>query len=420
MRRKRQEGAVVIEATISLTTVMFLIVTILSIVNICLVQAKISTLTHGIAKDISNYTYIYTLMGLNEKEAAISAKADYSRKTLDTAGKLPSEFKDGSTEVYGKISELSKTVMDKEFWESSLNLVAEGGINMIKGETVDGLCKLAARKRLASMGTDADTYLRHLGIEGGVDNGLHFERSEVCSGGGDDIKIIVEYEVHLLKLLGVDFNFRFEQCAYTKTWCARSGDDRRDVGGKKEDSKSEGSEGGENAGDAQADGQDGSGETDGSEESNGMENEEQTGGSDETEGQDETVTSGEETKQKTTREYISDSTHNPFSTQVYIGTMPGTLELGSSHEAMADLYGMTYFSMSKEDWNSLPKKDADAQWEIVKGFLEEQDGYGKNFYMGVNPRQASGIYRQEVEWLEDNGYTIEYDAEVGLWRAARK
>ena len=39
MRRKRQEGAVVIEATISLTTVMFLIVTILSIVNICLVQA---------------------------------------------------------------------------------------------------------------------------------------------------------------------------------------------------------------------------------------------------------------------------------------------------------------------------------------------------------------------------------------------
>lgn len=40
--------------------------------------------------------------------------------------------------------------------------------------------------------------------------------------------------------------------------------------------------------------------------------------------------------------------------------------------------------------------------------------------MGVNPRQASGIYRQEVEWLEDNGYTIEYDAEVGLWRAARK
>ncbi len=413
MRRKRQEGAVVIEATISLTTVMFLIVTILSIVNICLVQAKISTLTHGIAKDISNYTYIYTLMGLNEKEAAISAKADYSRKTLDSLGDIASD----STQVFGKISELSKTVMDKEFWESSLALVAQGGLDTVKGDVVDDLCKLAARKRLASMGTDADAYLRHLGIESGV-GGLNFERSEVCSGGGDDIKIIVEYEVHLLKLLGVDFKFRFEQCAYTKTWCARSGDDRRDVGGKKEESKSEGTDEGENAGDAEGtDGQEGSGETDESEGADGQETAEQPDGSDET---DKTDTSEEETKQKTTREYISDSTHNPFSTQVYIGTMPGTLELGSSHESMADLYGMTYFSMSKEDWNSLPKKDADAQWEIVKGFLEEQDGYGKNFYMGVNPRQASGIYRQEVEWLEDNGYTIEYDAGVGLWRAARK
>lgn len=238
MKRKRQEGAVVIEATISLTTVMFLIVTILSIVNICLVQAKISTLTHGIAKDISNYTYIYTLMGLNQKEAAISAKADYSRKTLDTAGKLPGEFTEGSTEVYGKIADLSKTVMDTEFWESSLYLVAQGGLDTVKGDVVDDLCKLAARKRLASMGTDADAYLRHLGIESGVE-GLNFEHSEVCSGGGDDIKIIVEYEVHLLKLLGVDFDFRFEQCAYTKTWCARSGDDRRDVGGKKESSEKE-------------------------------------------------------------------------------------------------------------------------------------------------------------------------------------
>ncbi len=232
MKRKRQEGAVVIEATISLTTVMFLIVTILSIVNICLAQAKISTLTHGIAKDISNYTYIYTLMGLNQKEAALSAKADYSRKTLDSLGDIASD----STQVFGKISELSKTVMDKEFWESSLALVAKGGLDTVKGDVVDDLCKLAARKRLASMGTDADAYLRHLGIESGVE-GLNFERSEVCSGGGDDIKIIVEYEVHLLKLLGVDLNFRFEQCAYTKTWCARSGDDRRDVGGKKEDSE---------------------------------------------------------------------------------------------------------------------------------------------------------------------------------------
>ena len=41
MNRKNQEGAVVIEATISLTAFMFLIITILAITNICLAQAKI-------------------------------------------------------------------------------------------------------------------------------------------------------------------------------------------------------------------------------------------------------------------------------------------------------------------------------------------------------------------------------------------
>lgn len=397
MKRKRQEGAIVIEATISLTTVMFLIVTILSIVNICLVQARIATLTHGIAKDISNYTYIYTMMGLNEKEAAISGKADYSRGTIDSLR----DIEGNSTEIYNKISEVSKTVMDKEFWKSSMNLLAEGGINVIKGEVVDGLCKMAARKRLSSMGVDADSYLKHLGIKGGVGE-LNFEDSEVCSGGGDDIKIIVRYKVHLLELLGVDFDFEFEQCAYTKTWCARTGDDRASAGE------------GENAS-GEGDSGEGSGETeksDGQEDSDG----------ESSDGQEEAAKNpGEEpAKQKTMEEYVADSTHNASSTQVYLGALGSKMALGSSNESSAKMYGMTYFSMSDEDWNSLPKKDADAQWKMVKRFLEDQDRDGKNFYMGTNPEHASGLYKQEIEWLKNKGYEIEYDSGVGLWRARQK
>ena len=65
MNRKNQEGAVVIEATISLTAFMFLIITILAITNICLAQAKIGTMVNGIAKDVSNYTYVYSMTGLH-------------------------------------------------------------------------------------------------------------------------------------------------------------------------------------------------------------------------------------------------------------------------------------------------------------------------------------------------------------------
>ena len=71
MNRKNQEGAVVIEATISLTAFMFLIITILAITNICLAQAKIGTMVNGIAKDVSNYTYVYSMTGLNGWEQGV-------------------------------------------------------------------------------------------------------------------------------------------------------------------------------------------------------------------------------------------------------------------------------------------------------------------------------------------------------------
>ena len=37
-------------------------------------------------------------------------------------------------------------------------------------------------------------------------------------GGSSDITIVASYRVHVLKLLGVDFEFQFEQCAKTKAW----------------------------------------------------------------------------------------------------------------------------------------------------------------------------------------------------------
>ena len=41
-RRKRERGAIVVEATIALTAYIFAIFTILSIVDICYIQAKMS------------------------------------------------------------------------------------------------------------------------------------------------------------------------------------------------------------------------------------------------------------------------------------------------------------------------------------------------------------------------------------------
>lgn len=56
---KKQKGAIVVEATIALSAFMFAIFTILSIVNICFIQARLGVALNTAAKEISQYSYLY-------------------------------------------------------------------------------------------------------------------------------------------------------------------------------------------------------------------------------------------------------------------------------------------------------------------------------------------------------------------------
>ena len=105
MKKKNQDGAVVIEATLSLSAFMFLIVTILSITNICLVQAKMGTMVHFIAKQVSNYTYLYSMTGLDDKEKDLSSGADQARTSLE-------KITDDSKSVYERIEEIGNVAFD--------------------------------------------------------------------------------------------------------------------------------------------------------------------------------------------------------------------------------------------------------------------------------------------------------------------
>ena len=68
MNLKDEDGAIIIEATLSLSFFMFFIVTVLTIVNICYVQSKMSIAVNETAKEISQYSYLYGLTGLNKKQ----------------------------------------------------------------------------------------------------------------------------------------------------------------------------------------------------------------------------------------------------------------------------------------------------------------------------------------------------------------
>lgn len=59
-------GAIVVEATIALTTFIFAIFIILSVVDICYVQSKMSVALNSASKEMSQYAYLYSALGLDE------------------------------------------------------------------------------------------------------------------------------------------------------------------------------------------------------------------------------------------------------------------------------------------------------------------------------------------------------------------
>lgn len=393
MKRKNQDGVIVVEASIALSTFMFAIVMILAIVNICLVQAKVGSLIHGVAKEISNYSYLYSVTNLDEKEQQLATKTTRAKHDINTV--LSS-----TDSVYSTIDAISDISFDQELWESFCSMVLEGAISKGKGVALQAVCRKTTEKRLDMSGEEANTYLKRLGIEDGI-SGLHFDDSEFCTGGGEEIKIVARYNVHVLKLLGIDYEFTFQQCAKTKAWCSLV---TPTSAGKTEDTdEKDANNSNGNAGKESGDGE------------STMEKTEEEKKPEEKTEEEGTLEPKEE---KTLQEYVKDATHNPNSSQVMLGKYMNSSD--DNYVAQAKKYQMTYFNLSDEDWEALSEEGRNSVWEVNERFLQEQLTAGKDFYTSTNPYEATGYFYDEVDWLMNRGYTFEYIPSQGIWKAVKK
>lgn len=215
MERNNEKGAIVVEATLSFTTFLFAIVIILSIVNMSLAQARIGCALNSAAKDISQYSYIYTLTGLNAKQKAVSQKADNTRKDID-------EIFEGTNDLLKGVSSMNEgdsLAKDDTSTKDSIfaflkNTAAEAG----KSFVLDKLVKVLLPSKLKSeTQKDPDQYLKTLGVKNGVD-GLDFGESVFCVNGTGKIILVANYKIHVMELLGQDIDFDITQCAVTEAW----------------------------------------------------------------------------------------------------------------------------------------------------------------------------------------------------------
>lgn len=255
MDLKNEKGVVIIEATIALSAFMFFIVTILTIVNICYAQAKIGTALNETAKELSEYSYLYALTGINERQAKIYGETEKVRSEMEQSiqgiGDLYDALKEGTEDVSNiDMTNLSESI-DKIKADVEAGSKAKSQLEAVFDEIADdpkafligfgkllgnsafdyGKSKLIAapitkcmmkRHLKSEKNGDCESFLKALKVVQGSDgkyiDGIRFDDSVLFPNGEHSIKLVAKYKVKVIPLLPIDMEFEFCQSAETNGW----------------------------------------------------------------------------------------------------------------------------------------------------------------------------------------------------------
>ncbi len=244
MRENREKGAVVVEATLSLTAFMFAILIILSIAGIAYTQSKMAVALNSAAKEISQYCFLYYKFQLDKPNADLSKGTEDAQKTVE-------DTMDGLGQMMDSFGNAGSDFEVKNF-DSAINELEKGAdaanrtVSKLAGQIAEdpkafivGMGKLAGRelaeagkvylgqvmarafmaKNLKSFsGDDPDDFLRRLHVVDGMD-GLDFQYTALMAyGESNEIQLVCTYQVQVVRLLNMDFTFTFRQTARTLAW----------------------------------------------------------------------------------------------------------------------------------------------------------------------------------------------------------
>lgn len=244
MKDRRERGAVVVEATISMSTFIFAIIIILSIADIAYVQSKIAVALNSAAGEMSKYCYLYYRFQLDDANAKMAEGTEKAADTvedtikglgqmMDSFGGAGSDFNEGNfasalEQLGAGTDTANKTV------SGLVNTVAEDprgflvGMGRLAGREVTEAAKVylgqllaksfMAKNLRASTADDPDDFLRRLHVVDGMD-GLDFQYTSLMAyGSSNEIRLVCTYQVRVLRLLNFDFAFTFRQSAVTLAW----------------------------------------------------------------------------------------------------------------------------------------------------------------------------------------------------------
>ena len=244
MKQSKERGAIVIEATLSLTAFVFVLYTLLMIVNIYYIQARISVALNTATKELSEYCYLYYKAGLGQVDAELGEGTDEGRdeakKTIDGLSAMNESISGAKDSLNGLDFEGLKENINNgvdagsglyDQYSEKFSSDPAGFIGGLATAGIDDLAE-AGKAALASImgrafmeknlvaydGDDTDMFLRRYKVVDGLD-GLDFAYSQFLPGGKDGhIQLVVSYDVKVIDFFGWDFKFHFQQAAMSEAW----------------------------------------------------------------------------------------------------------------------------------------------------------------------------------------------------------
>lgn len=243
-QENRESGAVVVEAVISMTTFMFAILIILSVVDIAYIQSKMAVALNSSAKEISQYCFLYYKFQLDKANAALSEDTEDAQNTvedtvaglgqmMDSFGGAGSDFeegkfdsaieklKNGAGAANQTIAQLADQVAEdpKAFIVGMAKLAGRELVESGKVFLGQVMARAFMAKNLKSFeGDEPDAFLRRFHVVNGM-SGLDFQYTSLMAyGASNEIRLVCTYKVKVIQLLNIDFEFTFRQSAVTTAW----------------------------------------------------------------------------------------------------------------------------------------------------------------------------------------------------------
>lgn len=203
--QRRERGAIVVEATLSLSFFMFMMFIMLSLTQIAYAQARMSVALACATKEVAEYSHIYYITGLNESLSG-------------TGGK--------SSELFGELGDFLKEVggdvgsIDEELGQ----FITDGG-NASAATSITTIAKNLAGSGIvmklmeANMGDGtpegAERFKRRYRIEN-----INMLESDVLSD-KNHIAFRIRYDIRVVRLLGMDYVFHMSTWAYANAWSGK-------------------------------------------------------------------------------------------------------------------------------------------------------------------------------------------------------